>query len=91
MTQTELSFPERIKIAKRTQISDIFDWFNDHDSLTAIEAAVELGILQLSARINEIEKQGYEVPREDYTGKSRRGQTYSAKRYFRPVKRLGVV
>lgn len=47
-------------MAKRlTQNKAIIDYVSNHDGLTALEAFTKLGIVNLTARIHELEVRGY--------------------------------
>lgn len=47
-------------MAKRmTQTKAIIDYCSKHDGLTALEAFTKLGVVNLTARIHELEVRGY--------------------------------
>ena len=75
-----------LKTEKRGQKQDILDWLNQYGSLTRMQAFDELGIVELSSRIGEIEKDGWTVPREQVRGRGRNGRPYTITRYLRPKK-----
>ena len=75
-----------IKHERQSQWQDLLDYLNSHGSITCFEAAFELGIMQLSARVIDLEKRGYVVPREWHHGQARNGRKWAVMRYLRPVK-----
>lgn len=78
------NFNDRIQLRKGTQKSDIIEYLKEHGSITRLEAINELGIIELPARISELEKEGFRIPRQEYTGISRRGRKYTSMRYLKP-------
>lgn len=79
------TFNQRIQLKKGTQKSDIIEYLKEHGSITRLEAINELGIIELPARISELEKEGFVIPRKEYTGTSRRGRKYTSMRYLKPT------
>jgi len=71
MTLTEL----------KTQNDDILWYCEKFTSITPLEAQVELGIMRLAARINELEKRGYSFRHELVEFKSRHGRIGHYMRY----------
>lgn len=67
-----------------TQRERIVRYLKDNGSITAYEAVIELGILQLSARLVELEKMGYSFERERMTRRNRYGEMISFMRYSFP-------
>lgn len=67
-----------------TQRERIVRYLKDNGSITAYEAVAELGILQLSARLVELEKMGYSFERERITRRNRYGEMISFMRYSFP-------
>ena len=70
---------------RRTQIEDILMFMKVHGSITRIEAILTLGIIELPARICEMQAKGYVIPREEYSGTAKNGRKYKSMRYFRPT------
>lgn len=68
-------------MSANTQNEDILWYCRTFKSITALEAQVELGIMRLAARINELEKAGYKFLREMVSFKSRHGRTGHYMRY----------
>lgn len=58
-----------------TQKEALRGWFDRGRSITAAQANSELGITQLSARIIELEADGYRVAKERKQVKGRYGKT----------------
>ncbi len=69
----------------RTQKQDVLEHLLKHGSLTRIQAIYDLGIIELPARICELEKMGYQIPREDYSGIAKNGRRFHSVRYLKPV------
>lgn len=59
----------------------LLKYLKDNGSITAYEAVKELGILQLSARIIELQRQGYKFDRKQESSKNRYGEKVYYKRY----------
>ena len=66
------------------QRNRIIRYLKDFGSITAYEAVSELGILQLSSRLGELEKMGYSFERERLTRKNRYGEKVTFMRYSFP-------
>ena len=64
-----------------TQRDDIIWYLDNFGSITPLEAQVDLGIMRLAARINEMEKAGIRFRHEWVTFKSRKGRTGKYMRY----------
>ena len=69
----------------KTQKSDVLQHLMRHGSLTRIQAIYDLGVIELSSRIGELEKDGYQIPRKPYTGTASNGRRYRSVRYMKPV------
>jgi hypothetical protein len=69
-----------------TQAEAVRQYLEEHGSITAMEALRYLGVARLSARIYDLERQGWEIPRESMTCKTRYGKT-NVTRYLRPKDR----
>lgn len=74
---------ERTKqMAKRiSQKERILRWLKDFGSITRAESFTQLGIVELSARIIELEREGYRFNRETVTTENRYGEPVSFTRY----------
>lgn len=66
---------------KTTQEERILDYIYRNGSLTRLEAVTELGIFELAARINGLEKKGFTFDKTPITFKTRSGATGHCKRY----------
>ncbi len=64
-----------------TQKERILKYINDFGSITALEAMRDLGIQQLGARIDGLQKDGYEFKKQWEQSKNRYGEPVSYKRY----------
>lgn len=67
---------------KTNQKSRILDYIKQFGSITSWEAYNELGITQLGARIDQLQKEGYEFKTEWEHKKNRYGDDVSFKRYY---------
>ena len=69
-----------------TQTEAILDYLNQYGSITPIEALRELGCFRLAARIHDLEKIGYVVPRRTKTVVGKRtGKQVRITEYLRPA------
>lgn len=66
---------------KITQKERVLDYIRQTGSITALEAVKELGILQLSARLVELDRMGYKFIKVGETSKNRFGEKVHYIRY----------
>lgn len=66
---------------KLTQEERVIGYIRENGSLTRLEAVTELGIFELAARINGLEKKGYSFKKEQITFKTKSGNIGHCKRY----------
>lgn len=66
-----------MKKQKETQYERIIKWFDNHETLTRIEAYEQLGIFEAPARICDLKRQGYQFETEIKSKKSSRGYTFN--------------
>ena len=59
----------------------IIKYINDFGSITSLEAMRDLGITQLGARIDGLQKDGYAFKKEWERAKNRYGEDVDYKRY----------
>lgn len=59
----------------------VIKYIKDFGSITALEAVKDIGVLQLGARIDGLQKDGYVFKKEWEHSKNRYGETVSFKRY----------
>ena len=59
----------------------IIKYINDCGSITALDAMRDLGITQLGARIDELQKDGYSFKKEWVRSKNRYGEDVDYKKY----------
>lgn len=71
MTQTKISQKDRI-----------INYIREFGSISSWEAYQELGITQLGARIDNLQKEGYTFKTEWEHRKNRYGENVSFKRYY---------
>lgn len=67
---------------KITQKERIVEYIRKFGSISSWEAYSDLGITQLSARIDQLKKEGYEFKTEWEQSKNRYGETVAFKRYY---------
>lgn len=68
-----------------TQTEMILKYLEENESISAYEAVIELGITQLSARICELQKEGYVFTKTPVKAKNRYGDKVRFIRYGRPA------
>lgn len=66
-----------------TQRERILNYMDENGSITAFEAVLYLGVLQLSARIVELEKMGFRFTKTPEKSKNRYGDPVNYIRYGR--------
>ena len=66
---------------KKNQKQRILDYIDEYGSITALEAVRDLGVLQLSARLVEMEKDGITFKKQQESAKNRFGETIYYTRY----------
>lgn len=66
---------------KKNQRERILDYINETGSITALEAVRELGVLQLSARLVELERDGIVFHKEQESALNRYGERIYYTRY----------
>lgn len=64
-----------------TQTKRLLRFLKDYGSITAYEAVKELGIMQLSARIIDLEHEGYVFDKKQESAINRYGEKVYFKRY----------
>lgn len=65
----------------RTQKERVLDYMQEFGSITAMEAFKDLGVMQLSARLVELENQGYCFKKEQESAFNRFGEKVYYTRY----------
>ena len=70
---------------KITQKQRIIKYIQDFGSITALEAMKDLGITQLGARIDGLQKDGYSFKKVWERSKNRYGEPVDYKRYYLEV------
>lgn len=64
-----------------TQRERIISYINEFGSITALEAVRDLGVLQLSARLVELERSGYRFAKKQESSLNRYGEKVYYTRY----------
>lgn len=67
---------------KTTQKDRIINYIRQFGSITSWEAYQDLGVMQLGARIDQLQKEGYEFETKWERKKNRYGEEVSFKRYY---------
>lgn len=72
------------KAANKTPSQEmrLLDWLQSGKKISRLEALVELGIFELSARIKKLEALGYVIPRKRKTITNRYGEKGSVQEYW---------
>lgn len=70
---------------KQNQKQRIIKYIQDFGSITALEAMKDLGITQLGARIDGLQKDGYSFKKVWERSKNRYGEPVDYKRYYLEV------
>ena len=65
----------------KSQANRLLEWLQSGKSITRLEALVELGIFELSARIIDLEGEGYVIPRKRISVTNRFGETARVAEY----------
>ena len=71
-----------------TQKADVLLYLQQHGQLTRATAFYRLGIAELSSRIGELEKEGWNIPRKPVTFKAKNGRKVRVMEYGRPIKNV---
>ena len=58
-----------------TQCEILLKHFEDHETITPIEAMNDFGIMRLGARIWDLKHEGHDIRRKMVNGKNRNGET----------------
>lgn len=67
---------------KTTQKDRILEYIRNFGSISSFEAYANLGITQLGARIDQLQKDGYQFKTEWEQRKNRYGEYVNFKRYY---------
>lgn len=67
---------------KTTQKDRIIEYIRQFGYITSWQAYQDLGIMQLGARIDQLQKEGYEFETKWETKENRFGEPVSFKRYY---------
>ena len=65
----------------KTQCERVIEHMISHGYITQLQATYALGVLNLSARISDIEKLGYKIDRKNVRCKNRFGEKVTAMEY----------
>jgi len=64
-----------------TQCERVIQYIKDFGSISTLEAFRDLGVARLSARIFDLQEQGYQFNRKNETSKNRYGDKVTYTRY----------
>lgn len=67
---------------KKTGAERVIDYIREFGSITTLEAFRDLGIARLSARIYDLEREGYAFLKKTETAKNRFGENVHYTRYY---------
>ena len=70
-----------------TQKADLLEYLQMRGEITRLQAFVDLGIAELSARVIELEGDGWIIPRRTVTVTARNGRKCKVMQYGRPVRK----
>lgn len=59
----------------------VLKYIKDFGSITAFQAVTDIGVLQLGARIDDLQKEGYTFKKEWHRAKNRYGENVDFKSY----------
>lgn len=65
-----------------SQSKRLIDYLHNHNGITQLEAANEFGIMRLSARIHDLEREGYTFLRVNEQARNRYGEKVYFTRYI---------
>lgn len=68
-----------------SQKCDVIEYLRRHGSITRMEAFRELGVCELPARIIELEREGFVIPRRDVHVLARNGRRCKVTQYRTPT------
>ena len=60
---------------RNTHETRLLEWFENHDTITQLEATAELGNTRLSATVFNLRNKGYNIITEPTKGKNRFGDS----------------
>ena len=69
-----------------SQKTDIVEYLREYGTLTRSEAFHHLGVAELSSRIGELTKEGFEIPRKTIEVTARNGRKSKVTQYLTPTK-----
>jgi len=69
-----------------SQKADLLEYLNANGKITRLNAFTELGIAELSARVIDLEAEGYVVPRRMTEVTARNGRKCRVMQYRRPYR-----
>jgi len=67
------------------QKNRLLEWFQEGKTITRLTALTELGIIELSSRVGELEDMGYVIPRKTIKLTNRWGETIRVTQYWMEV------
>lgn len=64
-----------------TQCERVLQYLEDFGSITSADAFVDLGVMRLASRVNDLRKAGYKIISMPETGRNRYGEKTCYTRY----------
>ena len=71
-----------------SQKTEVLRYLQQHGKMTRADAFYKLGVAELSSRIGELEKEGWEIPRQRASFTARNGRKVQVMEYGRPIKNV---
>ena len=67
-----------------TQKRDLLNYLQRYGAITRLHAMRELGIMELSSRVGELEREGWTIPRQRINVVARNGRIATVMEYYTP-------
>lgn len=81
MGQLAIPMTTFVEYEKNTQKADILNFIREMGSITRMQAFTAIGVVELSARILEMERDGYKFNRDWVNGVAHNGRRWRIIRY----------
>lgn len=63
------------------QCRRVYDYMNEHGSITQLDALRDLGVMRLASRISDLKREGVAITKTMKSAKNRYGETVSFAEY----------
>jgi len=74
-----------------SQSTDILNYLERKGAITSLVAIREFGCTRLAARIKDLERKGWQIPRETIEVSNRYGKACRVTKYKRPIKQRSFI